>query len=131
MFCLVFLVVFISEVRTELIQLEAEDGFYTGMKKLRSAASGQATIHLSTSQSVINNFTTQSSCLLKPGSHEQRKHKLENKALMHQRQKERIFPLNLLLFFFTLTLGVLHLCLRLCQNLCRTLHCISLFHLLS
>lgn len=46
------------------VHLEAEDGSYTGTKKDRSAASGKATIHLTTSQHVTSQFSTLSSCLL-------------------------------------------------------------------
>ena len=53
---------FITDVKTERIEIEAEDGLYTGLKRDRSAASGRATIHLTSSQSVTNNFVTRSSC---------------------------------------------------------------------
>ena len=51
---------FITDVKTEHIEIEAEDGLYTGSKRDRSAASGRATVHLTSSQSVTNDFVTQS-----------------------------------------------------------------------
>ena len=62
MLCIAILATYISQTSAELIQLEAEDGSYTGSKSDRSAASGQATVHLTASQSVENTFTTRSSC---------------------------------------------------------------------
>ena len=64
MFCMISLAFYISQTRAELIYFEAEDGLYTGSKNDRSAASGKATVHLNTSQSVTNKFTTRSSCLM-------------------------------------------------------------------
>jgi hypothetical protein len=60
--CIAMLAFYISEVKSELIQIEAEDGLSMGSRKDRSAASGKATIQLSASQSVTNSFVTRSLC---------------------------------------------------------------------
>ena len=62
MLCIAILASYISQTSSKVIHLEAENGSYTGSKMDRSAASGQATVHLNASQYVNNTFTTGSSC---------------------------------------------------------------------